>query len=367
MCQAQLEELLERMSASQADENAVEKRAFVRWPLDNLNAQLELEENGRYRSKLTLAARNVSNSGISLLHSSFFYPGTPCRVTLPRRDVPKLSAVIEGHIMWCVHIEGLVHELGVKFDTPVDSSLFVTKMMASRRGNAAVSNSSLSGRVLHVDDSAVDRKLIEHFLAPTKIELSFAETIAKAKQMIVEPYDLILCDLMMPDGNGVDLIQWMRDQCITTPVAIHSSTPAHQVQSRMQDLAVQGFLSKPIDRATLLTAMTEFLSLPKKQSEQEANAVLDTTDPGILTIVKLFKVELGEIVAVVQSQIESNDTMPIYATALRLQGMAPTLGFAQLGKIAGRTAESLAATMSCEESKNQLDVFVESCRASAAS
>jgi len=147
MCQAQLEELLERMSASQADENAVEKRAFVRWPLDNLNAQLELEENGRYRSKLTLAARNVSNSGISLLHSSFFYPGTPCRVTLPRRDVPKLSAVIEGHIMWCVHIEGLVHELGVKFDTPVDSSLFVTKMMASRRGNAAVSNSSLSGRL----------------------------------------------------------------------------------------------------------------------------------------------------------------------------------------------------------------------------
>jgi CheY-like chemotaxis protein len=362
---AQIEELLERMDFNQASNEAASGRSFVRWCIKNINAGIELEDNGRFRSKIMLVGRNLSNSGISVLHSSFFYPNTRCKITLPRKDAPGQTSVIEGCIMWCTHVEGLVHEIGIKFDAPIDSSAFVTKMMSDKRNSASTNHSELDGRVLLVEDSLVDRKLIEHFVSETKIDLTFAETLAQAREKISEPFDLILCDLMMPDGNGIDFIKWIRNQSITIPVAINSSTPANQVQSSMTELGVQGFIAKPIDKANLLTAMTEFLSM-KDQSGSNDAAVLDTSDPEIQSIVDLFKNELKEIVTAIESQIQNDDTMPIYTAALRLQGMAPSLGFGQLGKIAGRTAESLAATMSCEESKQQLDAFLESCRSSAA-
>lgn len=72
------------------------------------------------------------------------------------------------------------------------------------------------------------------------------------------------------------------------------------------------------------------------------------------------------MIASIESASRENDSMAVYAMALRLSGTAPTLGFEQLGKIAGRTAEVVAATMSCEESAEQIRALIESCRGARA-
>lgn len=366
MGRAEVKELLERMSASGQSVGVDEFRSFMRWPLMGVTAQFQLEENSRFRDKQSLTVRNISNSGISLLHSAFFYPGTRCRITLPLRDDPSNSGTFDGVIIRCIHVEGVVHEIGIKFDRLIDSSKFVSKLVTLKSRPEITKPKNLNGRVLHIDSSPVDRRLIEFFLSNSNVQLSVAESFEEARTLAKEPFDLILCELMMPDGDGAAFIQWLRDQCIDTPVAIHSATLSSQARDSIENLEVQGFLPKPIDRTTLITAMTEFLSLPKSTESSEHSLALDLSNPTVIQIVDLFKKEIDLLIDTLCDESAREDAMQLYSVVLRLQGTAPTLGFEQLGKIAARAAESLAATMSSEESAPQLNALIESCKAARA-
>ncbi len=82
---------------------------------------LENEQMGR--RTYALAPRNLSCSGISILHGKFVYGGTGCVVGLQALDaqvVPVLAKVI-----WCRLIKGRVHELGVQFESPIELDEFV--------------------------------------------------------------------------------------------------------------------------------------------------------------------------------------------------------------------------------------------------
>lgn len=366
MGRAEVKELLERMSMNGQSAGVDEFRAFMRWPLMGVTAEFQLEENSRFRDKQSLTVRNISNSGISLLHSAFFYPGTRCRISLPLRDYPSKSAFFDGVIIRCIHVEGVVHEIGIKFDGLIDSSRFVSRLVTLKSRPEIAKPKNLNGRVLHVDSSQVDHRLIEYFLSNSNVQLVFAESIEQARTLAKEPFDLILCELLMPDGDGASFIGWLRDQCIDTPVAIHSATPPNQVRDRFENLEVQWFLPKPIDRTTLITAMTEFLSLPKSSESNERISSLNLADPTVIQIVELFKNEIGLLIDTLGDESAREDAMKLYSVALRLQGTAPSLGFEQLGRVAARTAESLAATMSSEESAPQLEALIESCQAARA-
>ena len=125
MCRKKMRELLQRMAKRSRSVGVEDFRSSKRWPVLGVTAEFQLEENRRFRDKLNLSVRDISNGGISLLHSSFFYPGTRCRITLPLRDDPSEVVVIDGVIKRCIHVEGVVHEIGIKFDKPIDSKKFV--------------------------------------------------------------------------------------------------------------------------------------------------------------------------------------------------------------------------------------------------
>lgn len=366
MGRAEVKELLERMSTNGQSVGVDEFRSFMRWPLMGVTAGFQLEENSGFRNKQSLVVRNISNSGISLLHSAFLYPGTRCRITLPLRDDPSKSASFDGVIIRSIHVEGVVHEIGIKFDKLIDSSMFVSKLVTLKSRPEITKPKNLNGRVLHIDSSQVDRRLIEYFLSNSNVHLSAAESLEEARSLAKEPFDLILCELMMPDGDGAEFIQWLRNQCIDTHVAIHSAIPSSQARDKIEHLEVQGFLPKPIDRTTLIAAMTDFLSLPKAEESSKHSLALDLSNPTVIQIVDLFKKEIGPLIDTLGDESARENAMQLYSVALRLQGTAPTLGFEQLGKVAARAAESLAATMSCEESAPQLDALIESCKAARA-
>ena len=189
-----------------------------------------------------------------------------------------------------------------------------------------------------------------------------AGTFAEAKKLSTGPIDLILSDMLMPDGKVQDYVRWLRNQCNTTPVTLHTATPMAQVRQQMQTMEVQGLLTKPVERGALLAAMIEFLSAPKGRKSVQQSKSLDKNDPTVREIIELFRSELDTIVGSIEEAFGGNDSMAIYAMALRLSGTAPTLGFDQLGKIAGRTAELVAATMSCEESSDQIRALIQSCK-----
>lgn len=356
-----LEGLLDRLDALAVPGVSPESRTYARWPLREPFVEVCVEEHGAYRRCVVMATRNVSNGGVAVLHSSYLYPGSKCTVALPTRGGQE-PVVMVGRIVRCTHREGMVHEIGIKFDEAIDASRFVAKLMPVHAGSEVTSAAKLTGTVLQIDGSAVDRRLIQYFLTVTKIKLVSVGTFEEARKLATGQLDLIVTDMLLPDGKVQDFVRWLRNQCVQTPIVLHTATPVAQVRQQMQKMEVQGLLTKPVEREALLAGMIEFLNAPKARKLQQRSKSLDKSDPAVREIVDLFKAELESVVTAIQAAAGTEDAMAVYAMALRLSGTAPALGFDQLGKIAGRTAEVVAATMSCEESAEQIRALVESCQ-----
>ena len=58
--------------------------------------------------------RNISSGGAAFLHGAYVHPGTPCTLTLLKRD--RSGIRFGATIARCQHVAGHVHDIGVQFD-----------------------------------------------------------------------------------------------------------------------------------------------------------------------------------------------------------------------------------------------------------
>jgi hypothetical protein len=75
-----------------------------------------------------LIPRNISRHGMSLLHGKFVYDGTPCVLGLKALDGQLVP--VRGKIVWCRLVTGRIHEIGVRFEEPIDLADFVSQEQA---------------------------------------------------------------------------------------------------------------------------------------------------------------------------------------------------------------------------------------------
>ncbi len=76
-------------------------------------------------------------------------------------------------------------------------------------------------KVLYVEDNAADADLVRHCLAREKgYTVNIAPTLAQAYEYLkaTNDFDLVLSDLRLPDGTGLDLLAWIRTQ--NQPLAV---------------------------------------------------------------------------------------------------------------------------------------------------
>lgn len=102
------------------DDNRRQDRRFIYRP-GHISIAVEQPRGGT--TFLSVSPRNISAGGVAFLHGGFLHTGSRC--TLRLGPQPKGIVEIAGEIVNCRHIEGLLHEVSVKFDRPIDPSLFV--------------------------------------------------------------------------------------------------------------------------------------------------------------------------------------------------------------------------------------------------
>jgi two-component system sensor histidine kinase and response regulator WspE len=85
-------------------------------------------------------------------------------------------------------------------------------LQAQQRQLASSPNEALTGaRVLVVDDSATVRQMLRRTLLRARYHVAIAEHGAEAWNMLqVEPYDLLVSDVDMPEMNGIELVEHVR-------------------------------------------------------------------------------------------------------------------------------------------------------------
>jgi two-component system OmpR family response regulator len=107
-------------------------------------------------------------------------------------------------------------------------------------------------RILLIEDSPGLGAAIQAQLIQEGHALDWMQTLAHAQASLqVVDYELILLDLMLPDGSGIDLLNNLRQQKNSTPVII--LTAKDQISDRIKGLnaGADDYLVKPFDLSEL--------------------------------------------------------------------------------------------------------------------
>lgn len=103
--------------------------------------------------------------------------------------------------------------------------------------------------VLIVDDNDKNRKLARDVLHTAGLETLEAETGTEGFTLAAERLpDVILMDLRLPDMDGTEVAQRLRDEARTAsiPVVALSSLPLEEGSDWLQAAGFAGWLEKPI-------------------------------------------------------------------------------------------------------------------------
>jgi DNA-binding response OmpR family regulator len=110
--------------------------------------------------------------------------------------------------------------------------------------------------VLAIDDVEGVRKAIEMGLRNSGYDVTTAGTYADGIGLAVSrPFDIILCDLKLPDKSGVDIIKALRENKINTPViAVSGFIDAATMKNALSAGAV-AYLTKPFLKKDLIAIL----------------------------------------------------------------------------------------------------------------
>jgi two-component system, cell cycle response regulator len=137
-------------------------------------------------------------------------------------------------------------------------------------------------RVLIVEDNPINRELIDYLLRAHGFETLKALDGAIGLDMARrERPDLILCDIQMPVMDGVEFAHHVKSDPALRATPLIALTALAMVGDRERILAegFDGFITKPLDPATMVESLNAFLHLPSR----EATAPPVAASPGAAT------------------------------------------------------------------------------------
>lgn len=118
-------------------------------------------------------------------------------------------------------------------------------------------------RVLVIDDHALNRKLLERVLELDGHDITAVDSLRAAEAAIAEhPFELIVLDVQLPDGDGLDLARKVKHDPRTASCAILACTAGAMTTDREDALAAgcDAYVSKPIDTRQFGALVSSLLS-----------------------------------------------------------------------------------------------------------
>ncbi len=113
-------------------------------------------------------------------------------------------------------------------------------------------------RVLVVDDEEHMRGIVAFDLEEAGYHVEQAESGQAAMQRLKDStYDLVVSDVRMPHGNGLELLRWIKSADPLLPGFIFMTAFSDLSAEEALAQGAEAFLTKPLDHASLLEAVAE--------------------------------------------------------------------------------------------------------------
>lgn len=112
--------------------------------------------------------------------------------------------------------------------------------------------------ILLVEDDLSFARILEGFLIKNKHIVQHKQTVKDAEKLLGSShYDLLLLDYRLPDGNGLELVDFLKSENIKTPVIMMTSF--HDVRTAVRAIrgGVFDYITKPVNPDELLMVLNE--------------------------------------------------------------------------------------------------------------
>ena len=324
-----------------------DRRRWKRWEYRVSDIAVIVQHPGGGTGRFLVCARNISNGGISFIHGGYLHPGSECRVLLPKRDGRPLA--VAGVVVHCRHLDGSHHEIGIQFMQQVDATEVLPSWDSPDEKEAdekAIELPTLSGRVLVVDQSSLDRRLLAHRLSVTGLTMTMVETPGAAIDAVRRQQpEIVLCELNL-DSDAVRMIQQMRKVGFQGPILV--VTAEHDVSRLMKarEAGANEIVGKPYDPAYLASLLAEWLEAPAV--ERPVYSTFED-DPGMSEMIADFIHQTRLNGQRLEKALEDGEMSNAREVVLALMGSGSGYGFLPL------TEAARDALTALDTSGNQTD------------
>ena len=107
-------------------------------------------------------------------------------------------------------------------------------------------------KILLVEDNLLLANDMRQFLTDNGFVVEHVETLENANEKIhVYQYDLVIVDIGLPDGSGLDLVQTIKQDEIDTSILIVTAKNAIEDKVKGLDLGADDYITKPFHKSEL--------------------------------------------------------------------------------------------------------------------
>jgi len=331
------------------------ERTFRRLSYAHAKIAINIESEGHNERTLIVATRNLSQGGISILHSSFMYTGTQLTVELIT-NTGKITPC-HGSVTRCEHRGGRVHEIGIKFDDEIVMRKYLhPDPMSLLHSREKVDYESMDAKLLVVPSNSEFSSLMRQMLQPTNLIYKFVNSDAEALE-ICQTQDMILFQLDTTTMRTPETILAMREQGYLNPIMIAgrpiNSTDSHVIGACGADM----ILPWPCDEQTMLCSIGEFIF--NTWTAESLENIRSCISPDTR---RVLYGELAKIGVMLDQQVRTKDQKAVQTSCSRIKMLAPLLDLVALKSAIDGLCERLKAEDSLDSLAPELSQISIACK-----
>lgn len=125
------------------------------------------------------------------------------------------------------------------------------------------------GKVLIIDDESDVREVLKFHLSESNYQVIEAADGQQGIELLKTEDNLtnvgvILCDIRMPKVNGIECIQYIRQEAPGIPIVVVTGFPDTKMAVNLMNEGVKDYLVKPVEKEKLVSTVEKLVAAGKE-------------------------------------------------------------------------------------------------------
>ena len=125
------------------------------------------------------------------------------------------------------------------------------------------------GKILIIDDESDVRDVLKFHLSENNYQIIEAENGQEGMDLLKSGDNLsnvgvIICDIRMPKVNGIECIQYIRQEAPGIPIVVVTGFPDTQMAVNLLNEGVKEYLVKPVEKEKLVATVEKLVAAGKE-------------------------------------------------------------------------------------------------------